>query len=282
MSELPKVSVVLVTRNRAERLRATIAHVLTDPYPNREIVVVDGASTDHTVEVLKSFGDQVRWISEPDSGEYDAWNKANRMVEGEILKWLPDDDRLVVGATQIAVDYLLAHPDADMVWGQARVWEERGEERVQIGETHMTDPARLTARNFLRQQHGLNSVAQFVRRRVVTKAGPLATDFACGDTEFWARAAKRGVQMAVVPDVFADYVFTGVNDSINRNWRISVDLVRANARHGDARDVAYTLWTRRTSLAGVPSAMAKLGKASARVGFHPLRTLRKWRAAVGV
>ncbi len=105
MSELPKVSVVLVTRNRAERLRATIAHVLTDPYPNREIVVVDGASTDHTVEVLKSFGDQVRWISEPDSGEYDAWNKANRMVEGEILKWLPDDDRLVVGATQIAVDY---------------------------------------------------------------------------------------------------------------------------------------------------------------------------------
>ena len=49
MSELPKVSVVLVTRNRAERLRATIAHVLTDPYPNREIVVVDGASTDHTV-----------------------------------------------------------------------------------------------------------------------------------------------------------------------------------------------------------------------------------------
>ena len=280
MSEVPQVSVVVVTRNRAERLRATIEHVLRDPYPNREIVVVDGASTDHTVEVLKSFGDKVRWISEPDSGEYDAWNKANRMVNGEILKWLPDDDRLVVGATQIAVDYFLRHPDVDILFGQARVWEERNGERVLIDQTQMTDASRLTARNFLRQTHGLNSVAQFARRRVVAKAGPLATDFACGDTEFWARAAKRGLKMAVVPDVFADYLFTGVNDSITRNWRISFDLVRANVRHGATSDVAYTVWTRRTSLLGVPMAMHELGQLSHRYGFHPLRTLRKWRAAV--
>lgn len=281
MSELPKVSVVIVTRNRADRLRATIEQVLTDPYPNREIVVVDGASTDHTVEVLRGFGDKVRWISERDSGEYEAWNKANRMVTGEILKWLPDDDRLVVGATQIAVDFLMAHPDIDMVWGQARLWNDQpGRERVQIGQTNVTDPRVLTPRGFLRQTNGLNSVAQFVRRRVVDKAGPLATDFSCGDTEFWARALRRGVKMAILPDVFAEYVFTGQNTAIQRNWRISVDLVRANIRHGNVEDVAYALWSRRTSLLGVPAAQHRVGLIANRLGFHPLRTLRKWRAAV--
>jgi glycosyltransferase involved in cell wall biosynthesis len=98
MSNLVKISVAVVTKNRAGSLKRLLDGVLREDYPNLEIVVVDGASTDGTVELLKSYGPAVRWISEPDNGEYFAWNKAVAMATGEILKPICDDDLLRPGA----------------------------------------------------------------------------------------------------------------------------------------------------------------------------------------
>lgn len=279
----PLLTVAIVTYNRKDRLKATLDHVLADDYPNREIVVVDGGSKDGTQEMLASYGERVRWISEKDRGEYDAWNKANGLARGEIVKWLPDDDRLRHGAARKAVEYLQKHPEVEMLWGQCAYFAEQpdGSSKL-LSQTAMVDPKRLSLRHFLRQQHGLSSVALFVRRRVFEQLGPFRIDLACGDTEYWARAAARGLRMAVVPDVFADYNYGDQNGVIRLNWRISRDLLKIVAMYGTPADVAWTVWTRRGSLAGVPTLRHEAGKVAHRYGFHPLRTIRRARERLGV
>lgn len=81
----PKVTVITVVYNRAKELVATIDNTLSQTYPNIEYIVVDGGSTDGTVEVLESYTAKLRWISEPDNGIYDAMMKGARMATGEWL-----------------------------------------------------------------------------------------------------------------------------------------------------------------------------------------------------
>lgn len=279
----PRLSVCIVTFRRAARLQENLDHLLAEDLPEREIVVVDGGSTDGTRELLQSYGDRVRWISERDRGEYDAWNKAFALARGDIVKWLPDDDSLRHGASRVALNYLDAHPDIDIVWGQAQLWNEDAQgQRTDAGLTQVHDPTRLSKRTLLRQRHGLNSVATFMRKALVQRLGPLRTDMTCGDTEFWVRAASNGAKMALIPDVLVDYVITGENGVITKNWRLSRDVLRINLQYGEPADVLFTLWDRRSSLAGVPTLMHQIGQLSHRAGFHPLRRIRAMRAKLGV
>ncbi len=279
----PRISVCIVTFNRAARLKENLDHLLAEDEPNREIVVVDGGSKDGTVALLQSYGTRVRWLSERDRGEYDAWNKAFALARGDIVKWLPDDDSLRHGACAIALKYLDEHPDVDVLWGQAQLWrEDEHGHREKEAVTHVLDLAQLSKRNVLRQQHGMNSVATFMRKSLVTRLGPLRLDMTCGDTEFWVRAISKGAKMAIVPDILVDYVITGENGVITKNWKLSRDVLRINLEYGEPRDVAWTLWHRRSSLLGVPTLQHEVGKVAHKYGFHPLRKVRAIRSRLGL
>jgi glycosyltransferase involved in cell wall biosynthesis len=266
MNSPPKITIGVVTFNRKQFLQRTLDQIVADPYPNKEVIVIDGGSKDGTRELLESYGDKLtRWVSERDRGEYDAWNKFNALATGDIVKWMADDDSLRHGACQIAADWFTAHPDHDMLWGQTVMWEEREfGKMVRHSETSMTDPARLTKRHFLRQQHGVVSVSVFARRRLVQKIGPFRTD----------------IRMGVVPDIFVDYAITGDNGQIKYAFKISRDLLRINRMYGTPEDVLYTIWTRRASVSGLTTLQHRLGQEAAKRNFHPLRALRKLRARV--
>ena len=90
----PLISVITVVRNGACSLETAIASVLAQDYPKVEYIVVDGASTDGTLDILRSFGDRLTWISEPDTGIYDAMNKGLDLAKGEWIYFLGADDRL--------------------------------------------------------------------------------------------------------------------------------------------------------------------------------------------
>lgn len=277
----PRLSVCIVTFNRARRLQENLDHLLAEDVPGREIVVVDGGSRDETVELLRSYGERVRWISERDRGEYDGWNKAFAFAKGEIIKALPDDDSLRHGACQVALDYFAQHPEVELLWGQAQIWQENeAGQRTQQQTPVVLDPQKLQKQSLLRQQHGLNSVAIFMRKSMLERLGPMRIDLSCGDTEYWVRAADAGVQMAIVPDVFVDYVMTGDNGVITRNWKLSRDVLRINLKYGTPADIAWTLWNRRDSLAGVPTIQHEIGKVAQRIGFHPYRWGRALRQRV--
>ena len=89
MKQEKKVSIVTATYNDGENLRRIKKQILSQDYQNIEYIIVDGASQDHTMEVIREaeseFGHRLRWISEPDKGIYDALNKGFRMATGDIL-----------------------------------------------------------------------------------------------------------------------------------------------------------------------------------------------------
>jgi glycosyltransferase involved in cell wall biosynthesis len=87
-----KLSFVIPTRNQGRFLRQCIDSCLAQAIPDAEVVVIDGASTDDTREILAGYGERVRWISEPDSGQSDAINKGVRTACGEIIAWINSDD----------------------------------------------------------------------------------------------------------------------------------------------------------------------------------------------
>ena len=278
MQELPKVSVLVATLNRARYLKRMLDALFEDDYPSKEVIVVDGASTDGTVELLKSYGDKItRWISEPDEGEYDALVKGMNMATGDIAKWMPDDDVLRPGAFRLAVDYLASHPDVDIVFGQTAVWREKKGRPVFACQAHEADPSRLSARCWLHRDNELYSPAAFVRRRVFDRIGVLSTEYSCGDTEFWVRAASRGVKMGLMPETVLDYHYTGNNGVVTKKWRLRIDEVRLATRYGGKSDVLALGW-RRLIRPCVARPTNILLRASRTVALWPFRAWCRWRS----
>ncbi|CAK7073615.1 MAG: PGL/p-HBAD biosynthesis glycosyltransferase [Desulfovibrio sp.] len=90
-----KFSIVMSTLNGAETLRAALASIFGQTYPKWEIIVQDGGSTDGTLAILEEYGKILNWRSEPDTGVYDAWNKALPRITGDWALFLGADDLLL-------------------------------------------------------------------------------------------------------------------------------------------------------------------------------------------
>ena len=116
----PLVSIVTPSFNQAKYIERTILSVANQDYPNIEHIVVDGGSKDGTLGILGKFSG-LRYISEPDSGQTNAINKGLRMANGEIIGWLNSDDTYCPGAVKAAVEYLLSHPDVDLVYSNINI-----------------------------------------------------------------------------------------------------------------------------------------------------------------
>jgi glycosyltransferase involved in cell wall biosynthesis len=93
INQLPKISIVTPSFNQAQFLEATILSILSQNYPNLEYNIIDGGSTDGSVEIIQKYAEHLHfWCSEPDAGQYDAINKGFAHSTGEIMAWLNSDD----------------------------------------------------------------------------------------------------------------------------------------------------------------------------------------------
>ena len=118
-SELPLVSIIMFVRNRAQTVRRALESVFRQGYPNLQLVVQDGASTDGTLDILKSYGTRIDLVSEPDAGVHDGFWRALQRVKGEIVGTCLSDEQLTPGAISRGVKELRDAPAAAAVTGDA-------------------------------------------------------------------------------------------------------------------------------------------------------------------
>ncbi len=123
--KLPKISVVTPSYNQAKYIRATIDSILSQGYPNLEYIVMDGGSTDDTVEILKSYGNKIQWESKKDNGQTHAINKGFRLATGQVLAYLNSDDVYLPGTLKAVGEYY-AKTKADWITGDCIVIDENG------------------------------------------------------------------------------------------------------------------------------------------------------------
>ena len=123
----PKVTIVTPSYNQGEFLENTILSVLNQNYSNIEYIIIDGGSTDGSVDIIKKYQDRLAYcVSEPDRGQSHAINKGFGHATGEIFNWLNSDDLLMPSAVKIAVHYLTCKSNIGMVYGDRITVDERG------------------------------------------------------------------------------------------------------------------------------------------------------------
>ena len=126
MTKIPKVSIITVVFNGEAHLEQTIQSVLWQDYPNFEYIIIDGGSTDKTLDIIAKYEDYITyWVSEPDDGIYDAMNKGIKAASGEVIGLIHADDWYAPGTVSWVVD-IMAVSGADVVHGAMNILKEDG------------------------------------------------------------------------------------------------------------------------------------------------------------
>jgi glycosyltransferase involved in cell wall biosynthesis len=118
-SPWPRISIVTPSYNQAEFLEETIRSVLLQGYPNLEYIIIDGGSTDATIDIIKKYESYIAyWVSEPDRGQSNALNKGIQRATGQVLGWQNSDDFYQPNAFKHAISKLQQDPTIDIVYGK--------------------------------------------------------------------------------------------------------------------------------------------------------------------
>lgn len=124
----PKISIVTPVFNQARYLEQTILSVISQNYPNLEYVIIDGGSTDGTVEIIKKYAPQLSyWVSEPDNGMYDAIEKGFSKCTGEIMAWINSDDMYHRNSLFTVAEIFLTFPNVNWITGASTTYDKRGQ-----------------------------------------------------------------------------------------------------------------------------------------------------------
>jgi glycosyltransferase involved in cell wall biosynthesis len=261
MLPIPKMSIITPSFNQALFVEETLRSVKSQEYPALEHIVMDGASTDGTVDILKRYSvtpgwEHLRWVSELDKGQSHALNKGFRLATGDIIGWLNSDDIYEPSCLANVVKAFEANPGIDFVYGDYEIMDGAGKGLLSKKEIAFDWDIMLC---------GLNYIAQpnvFFRRRVFAEIGYLndALHFVM-DYEFWLRAASHGLRFHHIPYPLAAC-----------RWHVDAKTVSQRPRiQQELRGVRQLYWNkRRFGNSSVQEAYEKFWNLRA-------RAVRQWR-----
>lgn len=222
------------TLNPGPRLKRCIESVRSQSYPAVEHIVVDGASSDGTVELLEAASG-VRWISEPDDGQSAAINKGFRLAAGQFLGWLNADDVLAPRAVQVSVDAFLENPPAGWSLGWVEIAEASGSWTRIPGPIHRPDW--WTAGNVAAQPGSL------IARWALEQVGPLDESLHLTmDLDIWLRLIDGGIPCVIVRDTLATFeIHRDSKSGAIPHSRFIDEEARVRSKNGRARSAAFAL-----------------------------------------
>jgi len=128
-ADYPRISIVVPSYNQGCFIGDTLESIVSQQYPNLELIIIDGGSSDETVAIIREYAEHIEWwVSEPDNGQANAINKGMSRATGEILAWLNSDDCLMPGALFRVADQFIAAADTDVVYGHRVLINEAGQD----------------------------------------------------------------------------------------------------------------------------------------------------------
>ena len=219
----PLVTVITPSYNQAAFLEEAILSVLGQDYPNLEYMIVDGNSTDGSVEIIRKYADKLTWwVSEKDSGQAEAINKGFARANGELVAWLNSDDLLQPGMISTAVEAFQTHPEAGLVYGDVLSIDGDGQP------INLMTFAPYTLKDLM----GFNYISQpgvMMRRSVLEQAGYLDESYHyLLDHELWLRMARLA-GMVYIPRQLAVARFHAAAKNLSQTSKYGGEALRLAA-----------------------------------------------------
>lgn len=221
-----KFSIIIPSMNQAAYLEQTLQSVLSQDHPDREILVFDGGSTDGSVEILKGHqSPDLQWISRPDRGQAAAINQGLWASSGEILAYLNSDDFYYPGALKIVDSYFAAHPECEILYGDAHHLFE-ATDTLEPYYTEDWDYDRLLDVCYLCQP------AVFWRRSVMERHGVLDDSLhGAMDYDYWLRIGKTIPFHRLRGSFLAVSRMYATNKTLQNRIRIHEEILAVALRH---------------------------------------------------
>ena len=222
-----RLSVVTPSYNQGRFIRATIDSVLSQGIEDLEYWVIDGGSTDGTVDILRSYGDRIRWVSERDRGQSDAINKGLRRSGGEVVCWLNSDDVFLPGCLRAVQEAFAADPRLDLAYGDGLLIDEAGAGLGRFPATEDFDLWRLVnVWDYILQP------SAFFRRSALERVGYLDEGLHYTlDWDLWIKLALSGSVRRLPGDLACSREY-GSTKTASGGWRRFREIVRLMRRHG--------------------------------------------------
>lgn len=187
----PFLSIVIANYNYGDLIESSIESILNQDCQDYELIIVDGNSTDNSVSVIKQYEKHIAWwISEPDTGQSNAFNKGFEHAQGEFITWLNADDILLPGTIKAVKEALLSHPEADYATGNFVRFLSDSKEIIEAtwGPSYL--PAWLQGTGRFNPIYGPTT---FWRKSIYDKIGPIDESLRFTmDVEYWARLTMSG------------------------------------------------------------------------------------------
>ncbi|MBZ5761977.1 glycosyltransferase [Rhizobium sp. VS19-DR104.2] len=221
----PSITIVVPSYNQGVFLGDTLKSIVDQQYPNLELIVVDGGSTDSTLDVIKEYESNLAWwISEKDSGQASAINKGFRRSSGEIMAWVNSDDMIVPGALAYVSRFFEDNPDVQVLYGNRIVIDEAG---LEIGRWILPGHSRevLKWTDFVPQE------TLFWRRSAWESVGShIDENFSFAiDWDFLLRLSNQNLHMVHVPaflGLFRVHGLQKTSSQMSSTGRREMDVIR--------------------------------------------------------
>ncbi|MEI9919953.1 MAG: glycosyltransferase family 2 protein [Bacteroidota bacterium] len=184
----PKISVIVPNYNHDTFLERCILSVIDQDYPNKELIVIDGGSTDNSVEIIKRHSQHITfWVSERDKGTFEANNKGLRKMSGDYWSVLNADDVLLPGALRTVAEAIEQNPGVKWLTGGSLRYDSNDQV---IGEMSPVEPVPVAGYTFL-ASCWIDHPSTFLHRSVVEDVGPFDA-YHLMDYDYWLRMEAAG------------------------------------------------------------------------------------------
>lgn len=220
MNDQPKVSIITVCFNSAKTIRDTIESVINQTYQNIEYIIIDGGSTDGTVDIIKEYEHYIaKWVSEPDGGIYDAMNKGILMASGHLIGILNSDDWYGINTVELIVNEFFKNKNIELFHGDNEIYDTDGNFLFII----------KSDQNYNNLWHSMviNHPGCFITREAYKKYGAYKTDYRlAADYELILRMFINGARFQYIDRVLASMRTGGIGyRSVFTSCQESRDIV---------------------------------------------------------